>query len=45
MSMQPLAGKMASVTRAGSGIRQGIAGRLGCEGAKVMVDYVGDVCD
>jgi len=30
------------VTGAGSGIGQGIAKRLGCEGAKVIVDYVGD---
>jgi glucose 1-dehydrogenase len=39
--MQRLAGKVAIVTGAGSGIGQAIAKRLGCEGAKVMVDYVG----
>jgi glucose 1-dehydrogenase len=40
--MQRLAGKVAIVTGAGSGIGQGIAKRLGCEGAKVIVDYVGE---
>jgi glucose 1-dehydrogenase len=40
--MQRLAGRVAIVTGAGSGIGQGIAKRLGCEGAKVIVDYIGD---
>ena len=40
--MHRLAGKVAIVTGAGSGIGQGIAKRLGREGAKVIVDYVGD---
>jgi glucose 1-dehydrogenase len=40
--MQRLTGKVAIVTGAGTGIGQGIAIRLGAEGAKVVVDYVGD---
>jgi glucose 1-dehydrogenase len=39
--MQRLAGKVAIVTGAGTGIGQGIAERLGAEGAKIIVDYVG----
>jgi len=40
--MQRLQGKVAIVTGAGSGIGQNIAKRLGCEGAKVLIDYVGN---
>jgi glucose 1-dehydrogenase len=40
--MQGLAGKVAIVTGAGTGIGQSIATRLGAEGARVIVDYVGD---
>ena len=39
--MQALRERVAIVTGAGSGIGQGIAKRLACEGAKVIVDYVG----
>jgi glucose 1-dehydrogenase len=39
--MQGLQGKVAIVTGASSGIGQGIAIRLGSEGAKIIVDYVG----
>jgi glucose 1-dehydrogenase len=39
--MGRLAGKVAIVTGAGSGIGQGIAKRLGAEGAKILIDYVG----
>jgi len=40
--MQGLAGKVAIVTGASSGIGQGIAKRLGSEGAKVIIDYIGN---
>jgi len=40
--MQRFQGKVAIVTGAGSGIGQAIAKRLGSEGAKVIVDYVGN---
>lgn len=39
--MQRLSGKVAIVTGAGQGIGQTIAKRLGSEGAKVIVDYIG----
>jgi glucose 1-dehydrogenase len=39
--MQRMVGKTAIVTGAGSGIGQGIAKRLGSEGARVVIDYVG----
>ena len=40
--MQRFTGKDAIVTGAGTGIGQGIAKRLGSEGAKIIVDYIGD---
>jgi len=40
--MNRLREKVAIVTGAGTGIGQGIAKRLGAEGASVIVDYVGD---
>ncbi|MGH9605445.1 MAG: SDR family NAD(P)-dependent oxidoreductase [Terracidiphilus sp.] len=43
--MKGLSGKVAIVTGASSGIGQGIAKRLGAEGVKVIVDYVGAPAD
>ena len=40
--MKRLNGRVAIVTGAGSGIGQEIARRLGSEGARVVVDYIGD---
>ncbi len=39
--MKRLEGKIAIVTGAGSGIGQAIAKRLGSEGARVVIDYIG----
>jgi glucose 1-dehydrogenase len=39
--MKGLTGKVAIVTGAGTGIGQGISKRLGAEGVKLVVDYVG----
>jgi len=40
--MRRLEGKVAIVTGAGSGIGQGIAIQLAAQGAKVLIDYIGD---
>lgn len=39
--MRGIKGKVAIVTGASSGIGQAIATRLGSEGARVIVDYIG----